>query len=382
MDLQTLGSSNAAFGVDLYQKLSSENPGENLFFSPISLLFALAITLLGAKEKTEAQIKSVLNLEHIPNGQLHQGFADLMNHFQTPNGKWELNIANKLYGEQTAKFLSEFVEDSKKFYGAGLEPVDFVGSSDKVTSLINEWVERQTKNKIKHLIPRNVLNALTRLVVVNAIYYKGAWKNQFRKGNTKVGSFMTASKTLSDVPFMYLNRLSTGYFYSDDLNSQVLELPYEGNSQSFVVILPDLQKTSLEVVEQRLSKEVFTTIEESLFRETVNVWLPKFKIEKESNVKESLKRMGITDLFSMKAADLSGMNGEKDLYVSHLLHKAFISVDEEGSEAAAATAVVITLKSAPIFRQPVDFKADHPFVFYIKDNKSGSILFLGKVSKL
>ncbi|ESO03162.1 hypothetical protein HELRODRAFT_157156 [Helobdella robusta] len=379
MDLQALGSSNAEFGVDLYQKLATANPDENVFFSPISLLFALAITLLGAKEKTEAQLKSVLKLDQFAHGEVHSRFADLMRHLQQSDGNYELNIANKLYGEETENFLSDFLEESKKYYGSGLEPVSFLNNADGIRSMINSWVEKQTHQKIRDLLPAGLLDALTRLVIVNAVYFKGTWKTQFDQSETQKGVFVTPLRTFSDVSFMHLPKLNAKYMYNNELNCQILELPYKGDSMSFVVVLPNLKETTLEAVESSMDKNFFSTVDENIWRMDVEIWLPKFKIEKKSNAMESLMKMGIVDLFSESRTDLSKMTGERNLFVSKLLHKAFIEVNEKGSEAAASTGVVISFRSAKI---KIKFKADHPFIFYIKDNAIGSILFMGRLFKM
>ena len=251
-------------------------------------------------------------------------------------------------------------------------------SSAGVIKVINEWVDAKTGGKIKNLVNKDCVNEFTRLILVNAIYFKGDWNLKFNKNLTKEADFHVSESETVKVQMMFMKKAELLYGVDDNLCCQVLELPYLGKSLSMVVLLPDLSETTLEKMEEKLTPDVLRSLH--VHAKEVFAWLPRFKLEIDFNLNDKLQDLGIKNLFLEGLADLSGIDGKKDLSVSSVLHKAFIEVNEEGSEAAAATAVVITLRCALPVMTP-EFRADHPFVFFIQDSRTKSILFYGRVIK-
>ena len=372
-NIKTVVTGNIEFAFVLYAKLKDEpvvkEAGGNLFFSPYSISTALAMTYAGARGETEKQMSEVLHFS-LPQNRLHQAFGILERQLKQNNkdSGYELSVANALWGQENEKFLQEFLDLTKKYYGAGLRQVDFATQTEEARKTINSWVERQTKDKIKELIKKGILGRDTVLVLTNAIYFKGDWTSKFKEENTKPAPFHITQTKKVDVPMMW----QEGKFdYAETEVLQILELLYKGDDLSMIILLPknldglaELEKSlTLTNVDNWLSK---------LHKQEVGVYLPKFKMTSEFELSEILAAMGMPAAFF--GGDFSGMNGRKDLFISNVLHKAFVEVNEEGTEAAAATAVVMGRGLATTFH------ADHPFVFMIKDNRSGSILFIGKVS--
>jgi serpin B len=375
-----LAEGNAAFGYDLYAKLAAEDAG-NLFFSPFSISTALAMTAAGAKGTTLDEMKKAL---HLP-PDAHAGFADLLKRVNGTGEKraYQLTTANALFAQTGYPWRQEFADLTRKNYGAGLVDTDFKADAEGSRLRINSWVEKETKEKIKDLIPAGVIKELTRMVLTNAVHFKGNWASQFKKEATKDAQFHTAGTKTAEVPMM--NQQGTfGYgefTYSHTRRSgeraQVVELPYVGRELSMLVFLPETA-TDLPVMESKLSAKMFDQVSRQLKSETVSVSLPRFKMEWGTrSLVDPLKALGMKAVFGA-AADLTGMHsGSEPLYVSDVVHKAFVDVNEEGTEAAAATAAVVGLRgfSPP---PPKVFRADRPFVFLIRENATGSVLFLGR----
>lgn len=364
---------NTEFALSLYAQLGSQ--AGNLFFSPLSLSTALAMTYAGARGQTAAQMAAVL---HFPADQqrLHSAFATLSKdlHAESETQGYQLHVANALWGQKGYRFREDFLLTTKTHYGAGLQEVDFRTAAEEARKTINAWVEQQTKDTIKDLIPPGVLDALTRLVLTNAIYFKGDWLSPFMKPLTKEEDFKVSADRQLTVLLMH----QTGFFnYFAGDNFQALELPYVGGKLSMVVLLPK-KVDGLTEFEQSLTAQNLTQWLPQLQRREVEVTLPKFKVTAEFTLNEVLSRMGMPLAFRA-AADFSGMREEKDLYLSAVIHKAYVDVNEEGTEAAAATGIGMrTLSLGP---PPAIFRADHPFVFLIRYNSSGSILFLGRMAQ-
>jgi serine protease inhibitor len=377
-DMETVIGDNSEFAFDLYAKLKDDpavtKAGGNLFFSPYSISTALAMTWSGAGGETEKQMAEVLHFT-LPQAQLHKAFGTLEKQLNEAGqeGRYELSVANALWGQAGYNFLDEFLELTEKNYGAGLREVDFVTQTEKSRQIINAWVEEKTKEKIKDLIQPGVLNALTRLVLTNAIYFKGDWAIQFDKKQTKDAPFNLSKDKQVPAPMM---NIKERFKYRADDKLQVLQLPYKGEELSMIILLPN-QIDGLADMEKSLTIEKLNEWSESLRKQEVIVYLPKFKITTDFELSEYLKKMGMPDAFSLPPADFSGITGDKSLYISNVIHKAFVAVDEEGTEAAAATSVTMRLTSVPA--PPKVFRADHPFIFIIKDNRSQSILFMGRV---
>jgi len=372
-DLKRFATENNAFAYDLYTQLRA---GEgNLFFSPYSISTVLAMTYAGARSETEQQMAQTL---HFTLGQQagHPAFASLADHLQKiqQKGKIALNIANALWIQQDFTVREQFLSLTQKYYGANLFQVNFKKATEEVRVKINTWVEKQTQEKIKDLLAPGVLTELTRLVLTNAIYFKGNWGRQFEKDQTLDEPFWLTADRQIKVPLMHQQ---ASFKYGEIDNLQILELPYTGEDLAMVILLPKA-RNGLAELEGKLDVEhVKTWVGEASVRE-VEVYLPKFKMTSQFSLAATLKALGMENAFSEKA-DFSGMASGAQLSISEVIHKAFVEVNEEGTEAAAATAGVVGVTAVKEPQPTPVFKADHPFLFLICDTHSGSILFLGRL---
>jgi len=376
---------NNEFALALFAGLR-ENQG-NLFFSPYSISTALAMTYAGARGQTETQMAKVLHFptlagEKVPpepvmqEGQFHSAFGVVVKDLnqRAKKGNYELAVANALWGQKGYKLLNDFLRLIETEYGGRLTEVDFVTATESARKTINAWVEEKTKDKIKELLKPGVLDTMTRLVLTNAIYFKGDWARQFKKDRTKQSPFTLASGEKVDAPMMN----QTGEFrYMKAEDFQALELPYVDNELSMIILLPK-ETDALPKFEKTLNLEDFSQWLDRLHRREVIVSVPKFKMTSQFSLASVLTSMGMADAFSATAADFSGITGGRDLFISAVIHKAYVDVNEEGTEAAAATGVTMRLTSVGPTQTPV-FRADHPFLFLIRDNHSGSILFIGRL---
>lgn len=373
-DMKRLVDGNNTFACDLYAQLRGEEG--NLFFSPYSISTALAMTYAGARGETEQQMADVLNFA-LEQESLHPAFANLIDHLQgiQKQGDIALNVANALWIQEDFELLKPFLKITKKYYGASPFQVNFKEAYEEVRIEINKWAEKKTKDKIKDLLPPGVVSELTRLVLTNAIYFKGNWALQFEKELTQDEPFwITPDKEI--MTSMMHQKASFNYGEIDSL--QILEMPYAGEDLSMIILLPG-EKDGLSELERRLNIENMLTWTSQASYQEVDVYVPKITITSQFTLSATLNAMGMTDAFSGNA-DFSGMEPSKQLSITDVIHKAFVEVNEEGTEAAAATGVVVELTSVRE-PQPVPvFKADHPFVFFIRDNYSESILFLGRVA--
>ncbi|MBN2272277.1 MAG: serpin family protein [Sedimentisphaerales bacterium] len=392
-DVNAVVAGNTEFAFDLYARLK-EHPAVkeadgNLFFSPYSISTALAMTYAGAREDTARQMAAVLKFPSDTflsgglsataspweQGRLAGAFAALEKNLKAKPGEkgYELNVANALWGQKVYAFLPPFLDLNRKSYGAGLKEVDFAGATEQARRTINKWVEKETKDKIKELIRAGDLDPAAVLVLTNAIYFKGDWASKFKEENTKNATFHLSEEKTVETPMM----CQKGSFdYVEDEDSQTLVLPYKGDELSMVVVLPK-EVSLLASVESKLCAGNLRFELALVRKREVAVHLPKFKMTTATvDLGDILQSLGMKDAFSLPPADFSGMTGKKELFISNVLHKAFVEVNEEGTEAAAATAVVMA-KGGPAM-SPV-FRADHPFIFIIRDNRSGGILFMGRV---
>ena len=372
INFKRLVDGNTTFALDLYEKIKTGR--DNLFFSPYSISTALAMTYAGAGGNTAKQISEVLHFT-LQQNRLHKAFGFLETQLKALREKEniELRVANGLWAQKGYPFLAEFIDQVTKNYRAELSYADFKTAYESARQEINAWVECQTNKKIKDLIKKGVLDSLTRLVLANAIYFKGIWASQFEKSATKDDKFWVTSDTSVDVPLM---SQQCEFKYMENAHMQILELPYGGEELSMIVLLPKKIDGLLQV-ETWLTAENLKAFLPLLHKRKVVVYLPRFKMRSRFGLETTLASMGMPDAFKPSIADFSGMDGTRMLYISAVIHKAFVDVNEEGTEAAAATGVVMTLTAAPV--TPVVFRADHPFVFFIHDNRSGSILFLGRL---
>ncbi len=367
-----------AFAVDLYGQLSAQ-PG-NLFFSPESISTAFAMTYAGARGQTAAEMARVFHFT-LPPERLHPAIGVLLAGMNAPHQGYALSVADALWAEKDENFLPTYLKLVQTNYGAGFHPVDFKTAPENVRATINQWVEKQTNDKIQNLLGPGTVTPLARLILTNAIYFKAAWADQFSKSATEDKDFhLSASKTVH-APTMYN---SGGYSYLRGPSFQALSMPYEKGEISMLILLPD-NVDGLPALERSLSVGNLSRWMASLsYQHEVIVYLPKFKITQQFELSSTLKGLGMKTAFDSNSADFSGMTGDKSLVISAAIHKAYIDLDENGTEAAAATAVVMEMATAMPQRTPppppIYFTADHPFLFLIEDNTSGAILFMGRVT--
>lgn len=371
-DLEGFNTINAnnQFAFDLYSQFK-ENKDENIFFSPYSIHVALTMTYEGARGQTEKEMQSVLHVLNDADVR-RADFAHIYNDLNR-KGKYDLSTANALWAHKDYQFLAEYITTVEKYYYGKVTNVDFVRESEKSRQTINTWVEEQTHKKIKDLIPHGVLDMYTRLVLTNAIYFKGTWVTQFNKEDTKDEDFTTRSGQIVNIPMMGLTGDDAEFKYAETDEMQLLEIPYTGEDVSMLIILP---KENLDHVEELMSYEKLLEWKTMLEKQRVDIFIPKFTFETKYFMVDILKKMGMPSAFDSSRADFSGMDGTKFLFIQNVIHQAFVDVNEEGTEAAAATGVVVGYEIARLI--PV-FRADHPFIFIIL-HKDGTILFLGRVN--
>jgi len=375
-ELNNLVDGNSAFAFDLYQALRGEKG--NLFYSPYSISLALAMTYAGARSETEQQMANTLHFI-LPQERLHPAFnsldQQLASRGEGAKGKDEkgfrLNIVNAIWGQEDYEYLAEFLDVLAENYGAGLRLLDFINAPEESRVTINNWVSDRTEGKIKDLIPQGVIDEMTRLILTNAIYFNAAWLNPFSKDMTHDGTFHLLEGSEVTVPMM---KQTESFGYAEGKGYQAVELPYDGGQLSMIILLPE--SGQFDSFEQSLHANYASAILKDLEDKQVTLTMPIFEFESQFSITDTLAAMGMPVAFSDEA-DFSGMTGNRELTITDVLHKAFVSVDEAGTEAAAATAVVVGLTSAP--EQPVQVTVDRPFIFLIRDIETDAILFVGRV---
>jgi serpin B len=367
-------AANSAFGCDLFAKLRTE-PG-NLFFSPFSIETALAMTANGAKGNTLTEMAKALHLPADP-AKANAGFKGLLAALNGEGKKdrgYELSVANALWGMTGYPWRKDFLTVTKENFGAGLEQVDF---ADELTArkTINAWVEKETKEKIKDLIPSGVLDPLTRMVLTNAVYFKGQWEVEFDKKRTKDGPFTLADGKKADVPLMH-RAGDMRYFETDDL--QAVDLVYKGGETAMTVLMSK-KADGLADLEKKLTADTLAAVWKGMRTQEVVLTLPRFKAETKYTLTDPLKALGVKAAFDDAKADFTGLHTSPEkLFITTVLHKAFVEVNEEGTEAAAATGVAVGAKNGK--SHPV-FNADRPFLFAIRHTPTNTVLFLGRFEK-
>ena len=371
-DAMSVAKGNAEFGLDLYAQLRTKEG--NLAFSPHSISTALAMTYAGANGQTAEQMAHVLHFEPAK-GKVPPAFADLAMSLYTAGKETHgsLDIANALWGQQGEQFLNPFLANNNEFYGAGFKQLDFAKNAEQARQGINAWVAEKTKEKIKELLQKGDVDASTTLVLTNAVYFRADWVSPFEPRLTKDATFWLDGSRKVQVPLMHQDNAFPVASIGDELS--LIELPYVGKRLGLVVLLPQ-KKDGLAGLEKSLDAGKLSGWLEQMRLKSVRVTLPKFKISARFNLSKTLAAMGMPDAFDVKAADFSGMNGKThDLCIANVIHQTEIDVFEQGTEAAAATAITMMRGG----RSEAEFTVDHPFVFVLRDRQTGSILFMGRV---
>jgi serpin B len=375
-DTASLVDGNSAFAFTLYQALKGQEG--NLFYSPYSISEALAMAYGGARGDTEKQITAALQFK-LTQDKLHPAFngldLQLASRGQGAKGAdgkgFRLKVVNAIWGQQNFKFESAYLDLLAVNYGAGMRLVDYINNTEKSRQTINSWVSDQTESKIKDLLPQGSVNSLTRMVLTNAIYFNAAWQIQFQKEATTNGQFNLLKGGQVTVPMMHLQK---SYNYAEGDNYQAVQLPYDGNQLAMVILLPKAGQFT--AFESALNSQQMQTMIQNLKSNQVKISMPRFKVESQFGLKKALSDLGMPAAFTDQA-DFSGMDGKKDLQISDVVHKSFVNVDESGTEAAAASGVIVGATAMPVDIK--DFNMDRPFIFLIRDLPTGAILFVGRV---
>ncbi|XP_017768978.1 PREDICTED: serine protease inhibitor 3/4-like isoform X3 [Nicrophorus vespilloides] len=372
--MKTIAKGNNDMSMKLYEEVVKQVKG-NVIYSPISVHTILSLLHQGSTGKIANDMQRVLG---IPEKSFSAaGFQELMTSL---NGVQNitLEMANKVFVMEGCKLNPTFKEVALKSFNAGADEVNFA-ENQKAASTINGWVEEKTKDKIKNLIDPNALNSLTRMVLVNAIYFKGDWAKKFNKNNTTKQKFYTSTTDSVEVDMMHMK---DKFFYGEkaDLDAKVLSIPYLNQDVSLVVVLPN-DVDGIEELEKKLINYDMSNLTKDNYKMEVELSLPKFKIETTIDLNQPLKNIGLDKMFAV-SEDLSGLlsNPNEPLYVSKVIQKAFIEVNEEGAEAAAATAMMMMCFSAPMPQPTMEFNADHPFFYGLHHKATEQFLFMGKVS--
>jgi serpin B len=370
-DVKKVVDGNNRFCLNLYKNLSEREKG-NIFYSPFSITMAMAMVFEGAKGWVAGEIHDVFGFP-LENRIRQETFRYLYQELNKRNAKYDLNIANALWIQKYYTILPEYLKVIQKYYDGYARNVDFISQTEQTRRMINQWVEEKTRRKIIDLIPPGSLDRNSRLVITNAIYFKGRWVRQFDKSLTTEEDFwVTESKSIK-VQMMKLVDPKARFKYAETDELQILELPYEGDNLSMIIFLP--RKNDLRVIENKFSLEQLEEWRELLKEIRVEVYIPRFTFRTRYDLTANLCQLGMPNAFAPHC-DFSGIDGTKNLYIKAVVHQAYVDVNEEGTEAAGATGVVVGITSVgpavPIFR------ADHPFIFLIQD-KNGNILFFGRV---
>ncbi|KAF1372812.1 hypothetical protein PFLUV_G00253750 [Perca fluviatilis] len=377
-----LSKANNTFSLALLKKFGDDDKTANIFYSPFSISSALAMVMLGARGNTATQMSECLKTKDCQDD-VHVSFAQLLSELNNADASYALSVANRLYGEQSYQFVEDFLGKTKKYYNAELETVDFLAGSEAARLNINSWVQKQTQDKIKDLLAKGDVDSLSRLVLVNAMYFKSDWNRQFQQYATRDAQFRLTKNDTKSVKMMHQK---TWFPFSDNpkANCKILEMPYKGKELSMLIFLPNEMEdstTGLEKLEKQLTYENFMewTRPDMMNNVEVQVGLPRFKMEETYDMEEVLVSMGMVNAFDGAKSDFSGMSPANDLVLSKVVHKAFVEVNEEGTEAAAAaTAALMLMGCCMTMHPPAMFIADHPFLFFIRHNSSMSVLFAGR----
>ncbi|CAN8184330.1 unnamed protein product [Coccothraustes coccothraustes] len=381
----SISAANAEFCFDVFKEVKLHHPNDNIFYCPLSMIAALAMVYLGARNNTEYQMEKVLHFDKIAglgsiqtkcgkSVNIHLLFKEILSDITAPEANYSLHIANRLYAEKTSQILPEYIKCAKKFYKAELEEVDFKTAAEEARQLINSWVEKETNGRIQDLLLSDSVDLNTALVFVNVIYFKGIWKTAFKEEDTREEPFNVTEQESRPVQMMRQNNTFRVARVAKD-KIKVLELPYASGELSLLVLLPD-DISGLAQIENKISydKLLEWTSPRVMEKKRVKVYLPRMKIEEKYNLTSVLTSLGMTDLFS-PAANLSGISSAESLRVSEAIHEAYMEVTEEGTEAGGSEVVTGDIQQSSEFEE---FRADRPFLFLVKHNPSDMILVFGR----
>lgn len=375
-DASALIDGNTAFALDLYRSVAEEDPGANVFMSPFSISSALAMTYTGAAGGTAREMEEVLRFTRGPEA-TGRAFMDLMAAISPgdPEGAgrgepFTLSAANGLWVQDGFALLDGYVENVTGYYDAAVRNLDFEGAPEASRTVINDWAAEKTMDRIRDLIPPGLIDDQTRLVLTNAVYFKASWSSPFDENATTDGRFLLADGSATEVPMM---RQTEHFRYASVEGCAAVEMPYEGGGAVMLILLPD---GDIGDFEKGLDSERLRSVRDRMISTNVALSLPKFEFTETLELGRLLIAMGMETAFH-PGADFSGMTGGPDLYITEVVHKAFVKVDEAGTEAAAATAVVMAITAMP--EQPVEMNVNRPFIFFIMDGQTDSIIFMGKV---
>ncbi|XP_005076191.1 neuroserpin [Mesocricetus auratus] len=368
----------AQWSVNMYNHLRATGEDENILFSPLSIALAMGVMELGAQGSTLKEIRHSMGYDGLKTGEEFSFLKDFSNMVSAEESHYVMKIANSLFVQNGFHINDDFLQMMKKYFNAEVSHVDF-SQNVAVANYINKWVENHTNSLLKDLVSPRDFDAVTHLALINAVYFKGNWKSQFRPENTRTFSFTKDDESEVQIPMMY----QQGEFYygefSDGSNEaggiyQVLEIPYEGEEISMMLVL-SRQEVPLATLEPLLKAQLIEEWTNSVKKQKVEVYLPRFTVEQEIDLKDIFKALGVNEIF-IKDANLTAMSDKKELFLSKVVHKSFIEVNEEGSEAAAASGLIAISRMAVLYPQVI---VDHPFFFLIKNRKTGTILFMGRV---
>lgn len=374
LNFQAVRSINR-FTFEIYRYLAAKSRN-SIFISPYSISSALSMTYAGAEGKTAGEMERILHLDT----EIHRSMAALINAINSvPGDTATVKTANALWPAISENLLDGYTKKVQRFYEASLMPLDYRVKLKEAQTTINNWVAKETEGKIKDLIADGSLKRDTMLVLTNAVYFKSDWMNKFDPQNSRAMPFYISSS--ETVPTVMMTKTDKEVMYSKESDLEIAEIPYSNNRFSMVILLPQ-KGAKLDKIEKNLSNLKFTEWTAFLAPQKVRLTIPKFQTEQSFDLGQTLRGMGMTSAFKAGKADFSGMNGKKNLYIGAAIHKTFLAVGEEGTEAAAATAVIMTKTSfTQDSEETIEFKADRPFIYIIKDNQTGAILFIGRYTK-
>ncbi|KAF6303221.1 serpin family B member 10 [Rhinolophus ferrumequinum] len=393
--MDSLTKSINQFALEFSKKLAESAEGKNIFFSPWGISTSLAMVYLGTRGTTAAQIAQVLQFNRDQDSkffpesekkrkmdfnsrkveEIRSDFQTLISEINNPSNAYVLKTANGIYGEKTYPFHNKYLEDMKTYFGVEPQSVNFLEAPDQTRNEINSWVESQTQGKILNLLPDDAVDSATRMVLVNAIYFKGIWEHQFSARDTREKPFRINKNTSKPVQMMSMKK-KLQVFHIENPQAIGLQLYYESRDLSLFLLLPE-DVSGLDQLEKAVTYEKLSewTSADMMELYDVQLHLPKFKLEESYDLKSALSSMGMSDAFNQSKADFSGMSVEGNLFLSNVFHKSFVEINEQGTEASAGTGSEVSLR----IRLPsIEFNADHPFLFFIRHNKTNSILFYGR----